>query len=377
MFCGNCTYVRFRYERLSLFCFYCGRLGYNDSFCEAQMALGVEVAKMGWDLSLRAQSQRAAAMNNVLLREDGDGKPKGDGECTFMNESNLWTGENKIVGYGQSFDPVLEDSVLIGEEEKKRARGEMEGAMRLPRGKPTSAMKLLSWNVRGLGSLRVIRRLRYMLKLQNPQLVFFMETKICRSQMERIRYSCGYVNGIEVDPEGTRGGLCLAWKLEVCVTLRQYSKRDIDVVVNDSDVRDCSLVDMGFSRRWFTWEKENLPETNIRKRLDRGVANEEWMAMFPEVTIQHLTHSFSDHCPLLVNIKKAEQGVKGKTFRFEAWWTMDETFDEEVKNIWGSSSGNLMQKLDKLKHGLRSWVARTQADRKKRKIFLTNSLSEF
>ncbi|MBA0800265.1 hypothetical protein Gohar_010709, partial [Gossypium harknessii] len=49
---------------------------------------------------------------------------------------------------------------------------------------------------------------------------------------------------------------------------------------------DCSLVDVGFSRRWFTWEEENLPETNIRKRLDRGVANEEWMAMFPEVTIQ-------------------------------------------------------------------------------------------
>ncbi|KAK5840313.1 hypothetical protein PVK06_009207 [Gossypium arboreum] len=98
-------------------------------------------------------------------------------------------------------------------------------------------MKLLRWNVRGFGSLRTTRRLRYMLKLQNPQMVFFMETKICKNQMEKIHRSCGYIHGIEVDPDGTGGGLCLAWKPEVCVMLRQYSKRFIDVVVDDTDVR--------------------------------------------------------------------------------------------------------------------------------------------
>lgn len=40
MFLGNCSYVRFKYERLTLFCFYCGQLGHNDSFCEAKMELG-------------------------------------------------------------------------------------------------------------------------------------------------------------------------------------------------------------------------------------------------------------------------------------------------------------------------------------------------
>lgn len=37
---------------------------------------------------------------------------------------------------------------------------------------------------------------------------------------------------------------------------------------------ECWLTDIGFSGPWFTWERENLLETNIRERLDRGVANE-------------------------------------------------------------------------------------------------------
>ncbi|MFQ6636720.1 hypothetical protein Gotur_012468, partial [Gossypium turneri] len=72
------------------------------------------------------------------------------------------------------------------------------------------------------------------------------------------------------------------------------------------------------------------------------------------------THPFSDHCPLLVNTKKATQGVTEKAFKFEAWWTMEDSFEEEVKNIWGTSSGNLMQKLDKLKHGLMIRVSKAQ-----------------
>ncbi|KAK5785599.1 hypothetical protein PVK06_040201 [Gossypium arboreum] len=57
-----CSYVSFKYERLTLFCFFYGRLGHSDSFCQAKMALGFDVAEMGWDLSLRAQSRRALAL---------------------------------------------------------------------------------------------------------------------------------------------------------------------------------------------------------------------------------------------------------------------------------------------------------------------------
>ncbi|MBA0803315.1 hypothetical protein Gohar_013545, partial [Gossypium harknessii] len=53
---GNCAYVYFKYERLTLFCFFYGQLGHNDSFCQAMMALGVEVTELVWDLTLWDQS---------------------------------------------------------------------------------------------------------------------------------------------------------------------------------------------------------------------------------------------------------------------------------------------------------------------------------
>ncbi|KAA3485196.1 BEACH domain-containing lvsC [Gossypium australe] len=96
-------------------------------------------------------------------------------------------------------------------------------------------MKSISWNVRGLGSLQTTRRLQYFLKQQNSHMVFLMETKIDKQRMERVRKSCGFLNGIEIEAEGSRGGLCLAWKEDINVTLRSFSKNRIDVMVKEEN----------------------------------------------------------------------------------------------------------------------------------------------
>ncbi|KAK5776858.1 hypothetical protein PVK06_044823 [Gossypium arboreum] len=265
------------------------------------MKLGAEVAIMGWDLSLRVQSKRALAMKSIWLRENGK---------------------------------EASDESLNGDRK--------------------------------------------------------------------------FINGVDVDPDGSRGGLCLAWKDDVSITLQSFSKRHIDVFVDDQNNRqqwrftgfygslyaqgrdeswnllrglrsneellwlvygdfneimydfekkggipreerrmevfrnaleDCRLMDIGYSRKWFTWERENLPETNIRERLDRGVANENWMSMFPEVTIQHLVHSTSDYCPLLITINKDDKWSQ-KNFKFEAWWVLEESFEAEVKFLWEKRAFN-------------------------------------
>ncbi|KAA3476013.1 reverse transcriptase [Gossypium australe] len=270
-------------------------------------------------------------------------------------------------------------------------------------------MKLLSWNVRGLGT-GSSKASVYAEVTESPSGLLFMETKICRGRIKRIRHRCEYVNGIEVESVGTKEGLCLAWKQGVNVTLCQFSRRHIDVVIDDDEVKgkwrftgfygspyerdrnnsweelrtlytgesfpwfvcgdfneimygsekkggvprnerrmevfrevlvDCGLMDMGFSGRWFTWERGNLPVTNIRERLDRGVANEEWQNMFPDGSIGHLTHSMSDHCLLLLKTKREETGAKVSSFKFET-----------------------------------CWAGKIQGDRKGRKALLNNRLSE-
>ncbi|XP_016676523.1 uncharacterized protein [Gossypium hirsutum] len=93
-------------------------------------------------------------------------------------------------------------------------------------------------------------------------------------------------------------------------------------------LEECQLNDVGFSGRWFAWERGNLPETNIRERLDRGVAN-----------------------------------------------TKD-SFNEEVKNLWGRAIGDLSQKLEFLRIGLKRCAGQIRTNRNWKKEMLIKKLSE-
>lgn len=45
MFSGKCSYVKFKYEILTLFCFYCGRLGQSDSFVKLRWSWGSKLLR--------------------------------------------------------------------------------------------------------------------------------------------------------------------------------------------------------------------------------------------------------------------------------------------------------------------------------------------
>ncbi|MFQ6662384.1 hypothetical protein Gotur_030232, partial [Gossypium turneri] len=61
---------------------------------------------MGWDLSIRAQSQRALTMNSVWLREESEGVTGGIHEVNrgFTNEQRRMEYRKS---YGKSVDPDL------------------------------------------------------------------------------------------------------------------------------------------------------------------------------------------------------------------------------------------------------------------------------
>lgn len=57
---------------------------YSNMFCQAKMAMEVEVVKFGWDMSLKAQSRRYLAMNSLWLYDEYEG----------MNEGNMFGSNN-------------------------------------------------------------------------------------------------------------------------------------------------------------------------------------------------------------------------------------------------------------------------------------------
>lgn len=72
-----------------------------------------------------------------------------------------------------------------------------------------------------------------MLKLYNPQFTFMMETKLSKERIIVTRKKCGFINGLEVDAVGSRGGFYLAWTKGAKVSLKSYSPQHIDVEIKD------------------------------------------------------------------------------------------------------------------------------------------------
>ncbi|MBA0605222.1 hypothetical protein Godav_017814 [Gossypium davidsonii] len=69
------VYARFKYEKLSLFFFICGKLGHGESYCPFRLQFEPSKIVFGWDLSLRAVVRRRnTAVNRWLRAADGNNR---------------------------------------------------------------------------------------------------------------------------------------------------------------------------------------------------------------------------------------------------------------------------------------------------------------
>ena len=77
---------------------------------------------------------------------------------------------------------------------------------------------------------------------------------------------------------------------------RQQMKNFIDTI------NFCRLRDLGFNGLKFTWIYHQGDGMQIRERLDRALATPDWVNMFPEAKLFHLSSSVSDHLPLVLQM---------------------------------------------------------------------------
>ncbi|KAJ8898827.1 hypothetical protein K2173_007252 [Erythroxylum novogranatense] len=405
------VYVQFKYEKLPLFCYLCGRVGHGESFCPIRFAQGTQELELEWGPDLKATPQRPPARNR-WLRDRGDPIPTSLGAKWKFSEKLEAISKSTIAGVKIGENSGTQYSKNKGITVEQRRQFDMDEVMMA---QETEDIPLDFTDE------------------QRPDIIFIIETILNIARMVGVRRSCGYYSGIEVPAKDTRGGLSMGWKEGVNITLKSSGDHYIDVEIVSEEagnpwrftgfygnheerlrsdswdllrtlktqsnslwivmgdfneitygfekqgrrirpmrqmtefrnaLDECGLIDLGSRGPWFTWETGNTPRTNIRERLDRGVAISSWREIFPDCEINHLPHSISDHCPLLLDTHPGVTRERTEfPFRFESSWCMEDDCEEEIRKIWTNCDIDVPGKLNAVSEGLTHWSKNITAAR--------------
>ncbi|MCH93186.1 endonuclease/exonuclease/phosphatase family protein, partial [Trifolium medium] len=106
-----------------------------------------------------------------------------------------------------------------------------------------------------------------------------------------------------------------------------------------SAVCDCDLTDIHLEGYPYTWIKSRGLPNVIEERLDRAMANSQWLMSYPTVKLVNLITSHSDHSPILLQNSPMLQNGKTYSFRFENSWLKEDDIAEVVEEGWGRERG--------------------------------------
>ncbi|CAI8607120.1 unnamed protein product [Vicia faba] len=121
-------------------------------------------------------------------------------------------------------------------------------------------MKIISWNCGGLGNSWEVLALLRLNRIENPNLVFLMETRLKGDEFQNIKRMSGFEGCLMVYCRGAEkervGNLDLLWKEGILLSINSYCLNHIGGSVNDESDQ----------HEWFfSGIYGNSEENNIRK----------------------------------------------------------------------------------------------------------------
>ena len=112
----------------------------------------------------------------------------------------------------------------------------------------------------------------------------------------------------------------------------------------------CELVDLGFTGLPVTYDNRRGRSSNVKVRLDRAVATNDWPNLFAFVVVEQIPSPCSDHLAVFLKGEPDPGPVRGRCRRYEVFWERDSALPKVVEDAWGAVG--VIQNLSQLREAL-------------------------
>jgi exonuclease III len=121
-------------------------------------------------------------------------------------------------------------------------------------------------------------------------------------------------------------------------------------------VQDSGLIDMPLHGYSYTWLRSRGEHDVVEERLDRAMATQSWLDLFPNSQLFNTVADRSDHSPIILKLLEQENNSYRRPFRFENAWLEEERLHEVVTTAWGRGSGfGVLESLNQCREDLERW----------------------
>ncbi|XP_058758128.1 uncharacterized protein LOC131631355 [Vicia villosa] len=343
---GEWCVVKFKYEKLSLFCFVCGLLGHSEQRCEVRFAMDQDNGSREWSNELRVESRRHGGVGSSRwLREEKakDNTKEGNVFTSPARATYDHTGgsENGDTTEGVPHAPighVFRSSVMTNEEAidfSATNKGALFDDNAIDVEGRSGGIAVL-WNNKSRCSVMNFSRNFINLHIQDD---FKGEWRLTcyYGFLERVRRRDAWnmlrdLRDMAITP------WCIIGDFNDL--LSQQDKRGNLLHPNwlcngfRQAVNECDLTDISLEGYQFTWTKSRGKDHMVEERLDRALANSGWLSVFPNAKLVNLVASHSDHSPILLNNDPIQVSHIRRGFKFENCWLLEDEIEEVVHKGW-------------------------------------------